>query len=590
MKAANLNQLHANLIIEELVRCGITFFCISPGSRNTPLVIAAAENNAAETITHFDERGAAFCALGYARGCGRPAAVICTSGTAVANYLPAVVEGHESGTPLILLTADRPLEALNCDSYQTTDQRGMFGNFTRYASDLSLGEPTTRPEFLLSCVDRAVAKAADANAGPVHLNCRFREPLAPTSAPRDFSEELEELRDWTSSTEPYSKVEKLTPGESGALADSLIGRITAARRGVLIAGVIEDPDVGAAIVQLAQRWRWPLISDICSQTRFCVGGSDEVISFADGYLRFEEIAEALHADLVIQFGRTPISKFVAGYAAQASAGYIVVAPGNRTIDPFHRVTERISDRYHDVLRSLLKLEITPSELLPVMQSLEKASANAIEEWFAASDQLLLSSRVAVESCGPTIDSNPRSLYLATSMAIREANSFAGGGSHPIRVTANRGVNGIDGTIASAVGYAIATKQHTTLLIGDLATLHDLNSLALVSATEVPLTIVILNNDGGEIFSYLPVARVEAHFEEFFRTPHHFDFAHAADMFGIKYYQPLNQRDFATIYRHSIKGERPVIIEIKLDRDRSVVQHREYWKRLRDAAQRIIAAN
>jgi 2-succinyl-5-enolpyruvyl-6-hydroxy-3-cyclohexene-1-carboxylate synthase len=332
---------------------------------------------------------------------------------------------------------------------------------------------------------------------------------------------------------------------------------------------------------MANQWKWPLISDICSQTRFASPQSKQVISFADNYLRFEEVAESLEPDVVLQFGRTPISKFITGYSARASNAYVVVAPGTRRIDPHHRVTDRVSLDYSAAVSSLRQIKPQSSQLLPRLQEFEQMARELIDEWYANSADVFLGSNVVSEVC--SAGESARAIYLSTSMPIREANGFARGRNTEIRVCANRGVNGIDGTIAAAVGYARATQRHTTLVIGDLAVLHDLNSLALVRGSNIPLTIVILNNDGGEIFSYLPIAKIGAHFEEFFRTPHQLGFAHAADMFGVKFYQPLNLRDFSTIYRHTLRSDRSVIIEVRIDRDRNVIQHREFWESLHDRA-------
>lgn len=579
MKAASLNQFQADLIIDELVRCGLRLFCISPGSRNSPLVIAAAEHPDAETVVHFDERGAAFYAVGYARGSGKPAALICTSGTAVANYLPAVVESHESQTPLIVLTADRPSEAMNRDSYQTIDQREIFGRFTNTIADLQLGDAALKPEHLLGTVDYAFAQATSGDAGPAHLNCRFREPLAPLGKPVDFSDSLAELGDWQSSDQPYSQIHPLTFRGAAVIPELIEEKLSGADRGVIIAGVLPDSETGAVLRDLACRWQWPLISDIGSQTRFSSSDAEAVISYADNYLRLENVAESLSPDVVVQFGRTPISKFVAGYAARAESAYIVVAPGLRRIDPYHHASDRISLDCKNAALALGGLSPPQSTLLSQFLKLDQLAQKQIDLWFTKSDDALIGSMVAAEICGA--GNSERALYLATSMSIREANSFATATNLPVMVGANRGANGIDGTIASAAGFARAARKHTTLLTGDLAMLHDLNSLALVKESDTPLTIVILNNDGGEIFSYLPVAKVEAHFEKFFRVPHRLNFAHAADMFGIKYYQPMNFRDFSTIYRHSINGGRSVIIELKIDRDRNVIQHREFWNSLQE---------
>src|ERR671920_355220 len=263
------NRLWANLIVEELVRCGVDFFCVAPGSRSTPLVAALAANDRARSLVHFDERGTAFAALGYARATGRPAAWITTSGTAVANGLPAVVEASTDGVPMILLTADRPPELRQTGANQTIDQPDIFGDFVRWRFDLPAPDPGMDPAMVLTTVDQAAYRAGRAPHGPVYLNLMFREPFL--SDPED-EHVLSGPSSWAQSDEPYTRYAATKSAVDWMGIQGLWETLRPVRRGLVVAGRLASRKQGEAVMRLADALGWPLLPDIGSQVRLGVVG------------------------------------------------------------------------------------------------------------------------------------------------------------------------------------------------------------------------------------------------------------------------------------------------------------------------------
>jgi len=317
VKADHINILWARLIIAELARNGIRQICIAPGSRSSPFALAAAENTDISTAVHYDERGVAFFALGYAQATGKAAAVICTSGTAVANCLPAVVEASQSCMPLIILSADRPPELQDSGAPQTITQTGIFGQFVRWEFGLPTPDESISPPFVLTTVDQTCYRAGQSPKGPVHLNCRFREPLAPTGIDRDWHNYLDSISRWTDSAAPFTRYIMDDRNERCGGSNTVISAITRAKRGIIVAGPLAADAEKQGIVKLADKLDWPLLADIGSGLRHCGRGCGNVICHYDLFLRSAELRQRLAADFVLQLGGTPISKNLQRYLARA---------------------------------------------------------------------------------------------------------------------------------------------------------------------------------------------------------------------------------------------------------------------------------
>ena len=573
--APRANLLWATLLVEELVRSGVGFFCVSPGSRSTPLVAALAANERAESRVHIDERGTAFAAVGHARATGRPAAWITTSGTAVANGLPAVVEAATDGVPMILLTADRPPELRQTGANQTIDQPDLFGDYVRWRFDLPAPEEAVDPAMVLTTVDQAVYRARRAPSGPVHLNLMFREPFLPDLDDGPGEEPALPAR-WLKSGKPYTRYAATRPAVDSDDIERLWDVLRPVERGLVVAGHLPSREHGEAVLRLAGSLGWPLLPDVRSQIRLGTP-SKNLVPFYDALLASERFKETHAPEAVLHFGGRAVSKRLEHYLAQSCPDpYVVVRENPFRLDPSHRVTHSVEADVMGLCGGLAEV----AERHPPASDASWTAAwrEASERTDAHLDRLFEGVQELNEPLVARLVSRyipeGHGLCVASSMPIRDLDAFATPYCAPVPVAANRGASGIDGTVATAAGFVRGSVSPATLLIGDLALLHDLNSLAMLR--ELPIVVVVLNNDGGAIFSFLPVARHEGYFEPYFGTPQGLTFEHAAAMFGLEYEDPRPRTapEFVEAYREACVRSRPVLIEVKTDREENVALHRE----------------
>lgn len=575
-----LNHLWSGLIIEELIRCGVTTLCISPGSRSTPLVIAAAENKQARTVVHTDERGTAFYAMGYAKATGRPAALVCTSGTAVANYFPAVIEAGQSAIPLLILSSDRPVELRDTRSPQTINQVNIFGDYLRWHFDLPAPDTAISPSFLLTTIDQAVYRAVSRPAGPVQINCQFRDPLISNREKHGWDNYLSILDQWHKSGQSFTTYAKSRSIPSTEDTDRIGKMIEGCENGLLIVGQLSAGTNKKAIMDLASQLGWPLLADINSGIRFACsasGNAKGVVAHYDLYLRIEDFRKRFYPDLILHMGGMPVSKSLNQYIEESRREYIVVNSHPFRQDPMFRVTQRVeSDPGRFAQKLSERIQKTASGLTDIFCQAEEISSAVIRNSVMTQDKI---SEWAVSCVVLDSVAEDSGIYLGNSMPVREADAFAACSGKALAVGCNRGANGIDGTIASAIGFAAGLNRPTTLLAGDLAVLHDINSLGLINKIHVPLTIVVLNNDGGGIFSFLPVVKLTEHFETYFATPHGLRFKKAAELFGLPYENPSSMVSFRKVYQRSIDSGTSSIIEVHTRRDKNLVEHEMIWKRV-----------
>ncbi|MCX7008061.1 MAG: 2-succinyl-5-enolpyruvyl-6-hydroxy-3-cyclohexene-1-carboxylic-acid synthase, partial [Kiritimatiellaeota bacterium] len=336
--APNINLLAAELLIEELLRSGVDCFCIAPGSRSAPVALAVARRAPAKAHVHFDERGAAFFARGHARATGRPAAVITTSGTAVANLFPAVVEASMDGVPLLLLTADRPPELRATGANQTIEQPGIFGRYARWQFDLPCPDEKIPFTSLLTTADQAVFRSQFPLAGPVHLNCMFREPLGPQPVAFPRHAVLEPLAQWMNSTEPFTRYTSpyatIAPDEAAALAKLF----EKAQRGLVVLGRLQRRKSDTALLALLRALGWPVFADVQAGVR----DAAEVIAHADLLLLSPALRKKWQPDVVLHIGGGFVSRRIADFLCEsAPQHYVLVNPSPTRLDPAHQVTRRV---------------------------------------------------------------------------------------------------------------------------------------------------------------------------------------------------------------------------------------------------------
>ncbi len=570
----NINYCWGSLIAEELVRCGVEYFCAAPGSRCAPLTVAIARHKKLKSFVHFDERGLAFHALGYVTATKKPAVLVCTSGTAAANFLPAIVEASKKKLPLIVLTADRPPELRQTGAVQTIDQVGIFGKYAVWQADMPCPDLNSKPEFVLTTIDQAVYQAVR-KGGVVHINCMFRDPLAPVEVKTPWGKYFDGLKAWERSAKPYT--EYLTGFESIRIpaTKAIAGRINAIKNGIVVLGKAGGQADADAAIHFAKRLGWPVFADISSGVR--LGCKHEgIIHYYDQILLSKKDVKV---DGIVHFGgRITSKRYYEFIQAQSPAEYIMVLNHALRNDPLHTVTLRIESTAANFCESvgpLLKSR-AKGKLCAALEKENSKLDKAIEA-FCRQDARL--SEPAVARLVSQLIPGGTGLFLANSMPIRDMDMYADFKGLPVYTAGNRGASGIDGLIASAAGYAQGLKAPVTLMIGDLSVLHDLNSLALLKDVDYPLVMVVLNNGGGGIFSFLPIAEHKDVFEKFFGTPHQVTFANAAAMFELNYAQPQDVEGFKKAYAQALKSQTSTIIEVMTSREENLKVHRNVSKQI-----------
>ena len=536
---SNINSAWAALTMEVLARLGVRTIVTSPGSRSTPLTVAAVRNPRLESLSILDERSAGFYALGVARHTQRPVALVCTSGSAVANYMPAVVEASMSGTPLLLLTADRPPELQGCNSGQTIDQLKFFGAYVRDFQQLALPAAELL-DYLRQTLVHAVAKSSQPAPGPVHLNFPFRDPLAPAAGGAPVCSVGILQRAATVITRPAEAVATV-----GALDAVALERLISHRRGLIVVGT-ENPPAGDeafadAVAMLSHKLGWPVIADVLNPLRNHAGENGALICTYDTFLRRKDIAASLNPSAILQIGNLPTSKVLRAWLADLDASSFLLSRLSANIDPLHRVALPLYGDVHTMAESLPQQKPDPG-WIEKWQAVEAATREKLDARLDAMDQLF-EGKIAwlLSQCAPI----GSSVFLANSMSVRYGEYFWKSGNRALSVFCNRGANGIDGTLSTAMGVAHGGRP-TILLTGDLAFLHDSNGLLAQRQLQGSLTVIVVNNAGSGIFEYLPVSGQQQVFESHFATPQQVDIeklcqAHAVQFQSIQDWDTLQQK-------------------------------------------------
>ncbi len=556
----SLNQLWAELLLEELQRRGIRHLCLAPGSRSTPLVLAAARRPGLCLHHHLDERGLGFLALGISKAADATVAVITTSGTAVANLYPALIEASLTGARLVLLTADRPPRLQDCGANQAIRQSDIFADYPRRVVRLQPPSVELPPDQLLQRLSAGLAAIESPAGGVLQVNCRFDEPLYPGAKNTDFSDYLAPLAQWRGSDAPWG--EPLSPSEP-VMPSAAEWQMFRDAPGMVVAGaqVRHTP----AITALAQTLGWPLIADIQSPLKF----DSEAVTQIDSVLAGPGRALLSRRRHLLQFGGRLVSKAFQGFIdAHDWDQFWVVHPGDYALDP---------GRNHNVFFALEAepwcrgLPLPTAEVSAGARSLplaleNRALADSLNARMAADSQLGEATAVYQLLQHAPAGST---LVAGNSLAIRLLDMLAGTApaERRLRILANRGASGIEGLIATAAGAALAGEGPVTLLLGDTAFLYDLNSLILLRQLRVPLVILVLNNDGGGIFKLLPVPD-QALLEQHYQRPHGLDFAAGCAQFGVAYHCPQSLPAFTSAYQQLLANGGGVI-EVRADADDTV---------------------
>lgn len=535
MSISSFNRRWATVILEALTRHGVRHVCIAPGSRSTPLTLGAAENRAFICHTHFDERGLGHLALGLAKASQAPVAIIVTSGTAVANLYPAIIEAGLTGEKLVVLTADRPPELIDCGANQAIRQPGIFSSHPTDSINLPRPTQDIPARWLVSTIDNALGQQT---GGAVHINCPFAEPLYGEPDETGMSWQ-QALGDWWQSDKPWLR--------TGSALEAIKQRdwfFWRQKRGVVVAGRL-NAEEGKHVAAWAKMLGWPLIGDVLSQT-------GQPLPCADLWLsNSQAVTELAEAQIIIQFGSSLTGKRVLQWQATCEPEeYWLVDNQPGRLDPANHRGRRLSC---DIVQWL---ELHPAEKRVAwdekLTTLAKIAQQAVKKGTAEFGEAQVAARL------PELLPDAGQVFVGNSLIVRLVDSFA---QIPVGypVYSNRGASGIDGLLSTAAGVQRATARSTLAIVGDLSALYDMNSLALLREVSAPFVLLIVNNNGGQIFSLLPTPAAER--ERFYCMPQNVKFAHAAAMFGLGYHNPTSWDELQNAVDTAWRMPRTTVIEL-----------------------------
>ncbi len=580
----NVNTLWARTLVDELVRCGVRHACISPGSRSTPLVLELGRRDEIDDLSIVDERSAGFVALGLAKATGIPALVVCTSGTAVANLFPAVCEANASGVPLMVLSADRPRELQGVGASQAMDQIKIFGDHLRAFYEVGQPETTERQlRYLRGLACRAFAEATGIEAGPVHLNLAFRKPLEPN--------EYEPVVVDGGDRCPSLRISVGRPGADEATIRQLARRLKEARRPLIFAGADAlRPGERESVLDFATSAGVPVLAEASSGLRFTGAhgeSAEAVVTCADVLAVSEFYQRQSRPDLIIRLGRAPILWATQAWMRElADSEHILIGPGHEPHDPENLASWHIRCDLGPLFESL-------NEHLP-----EGRATGEDNQWFEAhrrAEKQIIGRLRQMLSEGAQLDaptvwhhlggelSGGESVLVSNSMCLRDVERFLGQPAGAIDLYFNRGINGIDGIVSTGLGIAAASSESPTVIVlGDVALRHDLSALWLADELDIDATVVVIDNDGGAIFDYLPLAKIcrgeageqrssatlrrtyERHFRTSGRLP-----SQGLARSGLEIERPESAREFCEVFSDSLnrKGMQIIIVSTDAEADR-----------------------
>jgi 2-succinyl-5-enolpyruvyl-6-hydroxy-3-cyclohexene-1-carboxylate synthase len=579
MDPTNANTALASAFAEELARGGLRLAVVSPGSRSTPLAVALWRQPGIEVKVIVDERSAGFFALGAAQASGEPVALLCTSGTALVNYHPAVVEADESAIPLVVLSADRPPELRGIGAGQTIDQIKPFGSSVRWFCEVGTHEADDSGLLhYRSVACRALATArGEARPGPVHLNLPWREPLAPVPVEGAVTA-TDPLALQGLDGRPLTAVTHIDLEPSTFLLDEVAGHVGNAISGVIVAGRRLDPGLREPLAHLARVSGFPILAEPTSQLRCGPHDRSRVVAAYDLLLRDERFARSVAPDLILRFGEMPASKPLRAWIEASGADQIVIDPYGGWNEPSRRAAAILRADPTGLAQGwAVRLEgpegrerSLPDRWLEA----EAAAQAALDEALGGGGEI---TEPALHRALGRAHSDGDLVYTGSSMPIRDQEAFLAASSTDAHFLSNRGANGIDGLISSGIGAAQASGRATTIISGDLGLLHDVGGLAALREVETPVRIIVIDNDGGGIFHFLPQEAVLGgdEFEALLGTPRGVDVAKAALLFDLPHCR-LDSLDDLPDALAAGTG----LVEVKTERRTNAAIHRSLYERIR----------
>jgi len=585
-KKINRNYFWAETFINELTSIGINYACLSPGSRNTPLTLAIANNKKIKSFVHIDERSSAFFALGIAKVTNMPVVVVSTSGTATAELYPAIIEAYQQRVPLIVCTADRPPELLNTGANQTINQNNLYKNHIRWFVDVGLPEPIPRRiRHIKAVAKRAVYESLVHSKGPVHLNFPFRKPFEPD----DYTDEIYD--DVIKTAEMVLPDKKKLFEENGRNISSekwfkeVIDFTSRLRKGLIIAGPENyNERFHKNCQKLASILGYPILADGASQLRFGKHNKENILFSFEGFLRSVFFNGKYQPEIILQFGRTVTSKALELYLEKCNAIRFMINEYGDWFDPANRSNASFACKPYIFCEKMIehfesnKIKKKDESWLNLFDKADKLSLK-VKERIISNSKFPNECRIIEELINLIPDNS--NLMISNSMPVRDFDYFAPVTQKNITIFNNRGASGIDGITSTALGLAAADKKTTILLTGDSAFYYDLNALLAASKYKIPLIIILINNNGGGIFEVLPVSRFGKVFEEFFVAPHNLNFEPFVKGYGGNYSLIKSWKSFKDEFNLALKRKNFSVLEIKTDAAASLKLRQTYWNEVNE---------
>jgi len=589
--AENIDLAVVNEFVEELTQAGVRHVCVSPGSRSTPLTLAMARHSSLQLWSLLDERSAAYFAYGLARRQNEPVVLLCTSGTATANYFPAVMEASQSRVPLLIVTADRPPELQGVGSNQTVDQLKLYGSHVKLFLQMPVPEATdTLYRHARQAAWRAVLTATSSPAGPVHINWPFREPLIPPVVRADTR--------MAAGSHPapgaLTQFGRAVSSPDRTILNSVLDLCQGMERGLIVCGPQDDPGLAKLLIEVAMQLEIPLLADPLSQVRTVGDAADVVIDGYDILLRDDQWFDRLRPDLIFRFGQTPTSKVLGKFLqTQSEAWQVVVDEDTAWSDPYFTATHVIVSDPSEFCKALLH-----------ESHRRRSSSPGKREWTAAWVSMnedvhrVVSTELGTQkfqndlfegqlpreilACMPSNGT----LMVGNSMPVRDFDSFLPSTKTKTLILANRGVSGIDGVVSTALGIAAAQAGPVVLVIGDVSFYHDLNALLIAKRHSLSLLIVLIHNDGGGIFSFLPQAGYPETFEPF-KTSHGLDFRPGVEMYGGHFTSVQTWPEFHEAVGQAWQRDGLTVVELRTHEQPNVDLHQYLFHRVQQALGKLL---
>ena len=581
----NRNNIWANIFIEQLASIGVRNACLSPGSRSTPLAYTLSKNKKIKSYTHFDERSTSFFALGLAKANGEPVIVVTTSGTAVAELYPAIIEAYQQRVPLIICTADRPPELIGSGANQTINQHNIFKNHIRWFRDLGLPSISeTGFRHLQRLAIKAFHISFIEDRGPVHLNFPFKKPLEPFYYTDEINGSLVKIKP---QRYIHSRTETVT--SSSKVLNKLVLDLMTTDRGIIIVGPSENNKVvNSSIKKLASKLKYPVYADGLSQLRFATSTNDKnVLSNYNSFLRSENFIEENEPEIILQFGRTPTSSTIENFLSKTSADrYLINFYGDKfdpsgnaknilSIDPkifcLNIISQLNAKKFNRKKSNWLDNFVKAEKIC------EELKTKRIQKIKELNEPAIISELINFLPSGSNV-------FIGNSLPVRDVDNFCSNISKKINIYFNRGASGIDGVTSTALGLAIK-KQPAVLITGDLSFLHDIGALSIAFKYSIPLIIVVINNNGGGIFDSLPIANKVSKFEEYFITPHNLELSDIVKSFKIDYQSIDNRSALKNKLKKCLSRKLPSVLEIQTDAVKSAEQRNKYFEEVKEKINR-----